>query len=88
MVKVEANPVAQTSTVTFRPSEKSVAEFKECVEHCGYQCAGHKSGRYDASQYRSPCIRSIGSKARTEFFRKWKTLTLCRWRQRLSLPWW
>jgi P-type Cu2+ transporter len=37
---VEANPVAQTATVTYDPRETSVAELRRWVEECGLHCAG------------------------------------------------
>ena len=37
---VEANPVAQTATVTFDTAQASVAELRRWVEECGYHCAG------------------------------------------------
>jgi Cu2+-exporting ATPase len=37
---VEANPVAQTATVTFDPGVTSVRELRRWVEDCGYHCAG------------------------------------------------
>jgi P-type Cu2+ transporter len=37
---VEANPVAQTATVTFDPQKTSVAELRRWVEECGLHCAG------------------------------------------------
>src|SRR5487761_672690 len=40
VVKVEANPVSQTATVSFDPSRTTVAELKHRVEECGYHCAG------------------------------------------------
>jgi P-type Cu2+ transporter len=40
VVDVEANPVAQTATVTFDPSETSVAALRQWIEDCGYHCAG------------------------------------------------
>jgi P-type Cu2+ transporter len=40
VVDVEANPVAQTATVTFDPGETSVAALRKWVEDCGYHCAG------------------------------------------------
>jgi P-type Cu2+ transporter len=40
VVKVEANPVSQTATVTFDPSQTNVAELEQRVEECGYHCAG------------------------------------------------
>jgi cation transport ATPase len=38
-VSVEANPVAQTATVTFDPALASVAELRHVVERCGFECA-------------------------------------------------
>jgi Cu2+-exporting ATPase len=38
--EVEANPVAQTATVTYDPAETSVAELRRWVIDCGYHCAG------------------------------------------------
>ncbi len=37
---VDANPVAQTATVTYDRSETSVADLQRWVEDCGYHCAG------------------------------------------------
>ena len=38
--EVEANPVAQTATVTYDPAVTSVAELRRWVTECGYHCAG------------------------------------------------
>jgi Cu2+-exporting ATPase len=40
VLAVEANPVAQTATVTFDPAHTSVADLRTWVEDCGYHCAG------------------------------------------------
>ena len=40
IVAIEANPVAQTATVTFDPATTSVEELRRWVEECGYHCAG------------------------------------------------
>ena len=40
VVRVEANPVAQTATVTYDPSATSVADLQGWIEDCGYHCAG------------------------------------------------
>jgi Cu2+-exporting ATPase len=37
---VDANPVAQTATVTYDPTVTSVAELTGWVRECGYHCAG------------------------------------------------
>ena len=38
--RVEANPTAQTATVTYDPHATSVADLRRWVEECGYHCAG------------------------------------------------
>ena len=40
VLTVEANPVAQTATVTYDPAKTSVEALKDWVEECGYHCAG------------------------------------------------
>ncbi|MGH2945292.1 MAG: heavy metal translocating P-type ATPase [Solirubrobacteraceae bacterium] len=40
---VEANPVAQTATVSFDPAQTSVAELQAWVRECGYHCAGQSA---------------------------------------------
>jgi Cu2+-exporting ATPase len=40
---VDANPVAQTATVTFDPAETSVEDLRGWVEQCGYHCAGQST---------------------------------------------
>jgi len=40
VLAVEANPVAQTATVTFDPNATSVNELRRWVEECGFHCAG------------------------------------------------
>ena len=37
---VDANPVAQTATVTYDPTATSIADLRRWVEECGYHCAG------------------------------------------------
>ena len=38
--QVDANPTAQTATITYRPGETSVADLKRGIEGCGYECEG------------------------------------------------
>jgi P-type Cu2+ transporter len=38
--EVEANPVAQTATVSYDPGQTSVEELRRWVIDCGYHCAG------------------------------------------------
>src|SRR4051812_29379606 len=40
VLNVEANPVAQTATVTFDPGQTSDADLAGWVRDCGYHCAG------------------------------------------------
>ena len=40
VVAVQANPVAQTATITFDPQRTSVEELRRWIEECGYHCAG------------------------------------------------
>ncbi|TMM05583.1 MAG: heavy metal translocating P-type ATPase [Actinobacteria bacterium] len=40
VLAVEANPVAQTASVSFDPERTSIAELRAWVEECGYHCAG------------------------------------------------
>ena len=43
VLDVEANPVAQTATVTYDPEETSVRELRRWVEDCGFHCAGQSA---------------------------------------------
>ena len=38
--QVDANPVAQTATVTFDPTLTSVVALRDWIRDCGYHCAG------------------------------------------------
>jgi P-type Cu2+ transporter len=38
--RVEANPVSQTATVVYDPTQTSLAELRRWVEDCGMHCAG------------------------------------------------
>lgn len=40
VLAVEANPVAQTATVTYDPGRTDLARLRSWVEDCGYHCAG------------------------------------------------
>ena len=40
VIAVDANPVAQSATVTFDPAQTSVEELRRWVQDCGYHCAG------------------------------------------------
>ena len=40
VVSVEANPVAQTATVTYDPAATNPAALEQWIRDCGYHCAG------------------------------------------------
>jgi Cu2+-exporting ATPase len=40
VIDVDGNPVAQTATVTFDPTQTTVEELRGWIEDCGYHCAG------------------------------------------------
>ncbi|MCR8670236.1 heavy metal translocating P-type ATPase [Agrococcus sp. HG114] len=40
VISVDANPVAQTATVTYDPETTSLAQLQRWVIECGYHCAG------------------------------------------------
>jgi Cu2+-exporting ATPase len=40
VVDVEANPVAQTATVSYDPAITSIAQLRKWIEQCGYHCSG------------------------------------------------
>jgi Cu2+-exporting ATPase len=53
VVEVEANPVAQTATVTFDPNQTCVAALRKWVADCGYPC-----GRVGAGPHLRPTGRA------------------------------
>jgi Cu2+-exporting ATPase len=40
VLTVDANPVAQTATVTYDPKRTSISELRDWVRECGFHCAG------------------------------------------------
>jgi Cu2+-exporting ATPase len=40
VIRVEANPIAQTAIVTYDPAQTSIADLTSWVRDCGYHCAG------------------------------------------------
>ena len=38
--RVEANPVAQTATVVYDPTQTSVADLRRWIQDCGLHCDG------------------------------------------------
>lgn len=43
VLAVEANPVAQSASVTYDPDRTTVRELRRWVEQCGYHCAGQSA---------------------------------------------
>ncbi len=56
-LRVEANPVAQTATVTFDPAQTSVAELRRWVEECGYHRAGQSVPSHVCDPMEEPAAR-------------------------------
>ena len=54
VLEVDANPVAQTATVTYDPSRTSVAELAGWVRDCGYHCAGQSVPEHICDPLRNP----------------------------------
>ena len=46
VVSVDANPVAQTATVTYDPARTTVAELAGWIRDCGYHCQGQSVPRH------------------------------------------
>src|ERR671912_809992 len=46
VVAVDANPVAQTATVSYDPGKTSIRELAAWVRDCGYHCAGQSVPRH------------------------------------------
>ena len=40
VIAVEANPIAQTATITYDPDRTSLEHLRAWVEECGFHCAG------------------------------------------------
>jgi Cu2+-exporting ATPase len=40
VIRVEANPVAQTATVTYDAEQTSIGDLTDWIRDCGYHCAG------------------------------------------------
>jgi Cu2+-exporting ATPase len=62
--EVEANPVAQTATVTYDPSVTSVEELRRWVTDCGYHCAGQSVPEHICDPLMEP--RPAGAEAPEE----------------------
>ncbi len=56
VLRVEANPVNQTATVTFDPARTTVAELRGWVTDCGYHCDGQSVPRHVCDPMASPSV--------------------------------
>jgi P-type Cu2+ transporter len=75
VLRVEANPVSQTATVTYDPERTSVTELAGWVRDCGYHCAGQSvprhvcdpalepSGHAEAAVHEAPHGAAYGGRA-------------------------
>src|SRR5215218_2453826 len=46
VVRVDANPVSRTATVTYDPERTSVEQLAGWIRDCGYHCAGQSVPRH------------------------------------------
>lgn len=63
---VEANPVAQTATVTFDPHETSVEALRDWVRDCGFHCAGQSAPGHVCDPLAEPHAHAAHDHAATE----------------------
>jgi len=61
VLAVEANPVAQTATVTYDPGRTSLAQLREWVRDCGFHCAGQSVPRHVCDPMAEPPTRDRGA---------------------------
>jgi P-type Cu2+ transporter len=61
--KVEANPVAQTATVTYDPALISLEELRACVLRCGFECTGQSVPRYLCDPMAAPATAGVAARA-------------------------
>jgi Cu2+-exporting ATPase len=59
VVHVDANPVAQTATVTYEPHTTSVADLRRFVHACGYHCAGRSVPNHICDPLEEPAPTSV-----------------------------
>ncbi|HTE67112.1 MAG TPA: heavy metal translocating P-type ATPase [Candidatus Binatia bacterium] len=66
VLAVDANPVAQTATVTYDPHRTSVAELADWVRDCGFHCAGQSVPRHVCDPLAEPHARHEAGTAHAE----------------------
>jgi Cu2+-exporting ATPase len=59
ILAVEANPVAQTATVTFDSASTSVPELRRWVQECGYHCAGQSVPSHLCDPMVAPAVQTV-----------------------------
>jgi P-type Cu2+ transporter len=65
VISVDANPVAQSATVTFDTQQTSVNELRRWVEDCGYHCAGQSVPRHicdPLAEPRPPGVEAVAQR--------------------------
>jgi P-type Cu2+ transporter len=55
VLSVDANPVAQTATVTYDPKRTSISELRDWVRECGFHCAGQSVPSHVCDPMLEPC---------------------------------
>jgi Cu2+-exporting ATPase len=60
VLEVDANPVAQTATVSFDTAETSVAELRRWVVECGYHCSGQSVPSHICDAMEEPTAPPMG----------------------------
>jgi hypothetical protein len=68
---VDANPIAQTATISYDPAATSVAELAGWVRDCGYHCAGQSV----PSHVCDPLIEPAGHRGHGEGYSQLSTRT-------------
>jgi Cu2+-exporting ATPase len=63
---VEANPLAQTATVTFDPQQTSVEALRDWVRDCGWHCAGQSAPGHVCDPLAEPHTHAVHDHAATE----------------------
>ena len=58
VLEVDANPVAQTATVTYDPSQTSVAELAGWLRDCGCHCTGQSVPKHICDPLAEPAAHA------------------------------
>jgi Cu2+-exporting ATPase len=64
VLRVDANPVSQTATVTYDPERTSVAELAGWIRECGYHCAGQSVPQHICDPLAEPRDASVDESSR------------------------